>query len=124
MSDANRLPPMGWPWDALLEAARRMECAERAMMAAGTAGDLTARMGAELDRAAAVSDFHAVKDDIALQWLAGLREAIQRYPVATGAALADLPPAAPVAAALDELEDRVDAVEDAVVNLETNRVVW
>jgi hypothetical protein len=121
MSDVNRLPPLGWPWDQLLDAARRMERAERAALEAGTAGDLMGRLGAELDGAAAVSDFHAVKDDLALQWLAGFREAIDRYPHSCATLFGARPPAETVTAALDELEYRVDAVEDVVVELKLNR---
>lgn len=109
--DANRLPPLGWPWDALLDAGRRLERAEAAILAAGTAGDLRGRMAAELDRDDAVRDWNAVKDDLALQWLRGLHEALDRYPHAVAVALDALPAAPAVTAALDELEDRVDAAE-------------
>jgi hypothetical protein len=121
--DANRLPPLGWPWDALLDAARRLERADQAMLAAGTAGDAMARCAAELDRSQAIIDWNRIKDEQALVWLAGFRAALERYPASVAGLLGDLPPCRRLTEAIDELEDRVDAAEDVVVDLVRRRAV-
>lgn len=122
MDAANRLPPLGWPWDALQDAGRRLERADREMLVAGTAGDVTARCAAELDRERAILDFFAVREELALQWLSGFRWALERYPAHVADLLRELPPARAVTDAIGELEDRVDAAEDAVVKLEHGQV--
>jgi hypothetical protein len=123
MSD-NRLPPMGWPWDALADAVLRWAEADRRHHAAAVAGDVSARERAALDRDIALTDRAELRQEMARQWLAGLRAAVEVYGPATIAELlGGLPPAETVVEAIGELEDRVDAAEDAVVKLMLRRAV-
>lgn len=140
MADTARPPVLGWPWDQLLDAARRAEGARQRLQAAGVlAGTvdtekvrhpegersraLQEKLRAEFDLEGALADWRAVKAEMALQFLAGLRAAIEHEPTALRELLAQLPAAETVVEAIRELEDRVDAAEDAVVNLEQGRVV-
>lgn len=139
--DANRLPPLGWPWDALADAVLAAEDARKRLHAAQVvfgiacarvkAGEpaqaelsqaIDERNRAELDLETALVDHHTVRDEMSRQWLAGLRAVLDLEPTALAGLLGDLPVAPAVAEALGELEDRIDAAEDAVVNLEQGRV--
>lgn len=117
-----RLPPMGWPWDAMAEAVLRWDAARQRHHAAMIAGDVNAREETALEMCLAESDRWAIRQELANQFLAGFRAALDCEPTVLAGLLADLPPNALLTAAIDDLEDRVDAAEDAVVNLETNRV--
>jgi hypothetical protein len=61
---------------------------------------------------------------VANQFLLGLRLAIEQEPTALATLLGNLPPSPLLTGAVEDLEDRVDAVEDAVVELKTERVAW
>jgi hypothetical protein len=104
--------------DALL----RWDDARRRHQAAQVAGDADGRERAALDREIAESDLAAVRGEVARQWLAGFRLALELEPTAVAGLLGRLPAADTVVEALGELEARIDAAEDAVVDLETNRV--
>jgi hypothetical protein len=119
---AIRPPPLGWPWDALLDAGMRLERADAALLAAGTAGDVMGKLAAALDREKAIGDFFTVREEMARQWMAGLRAAVERYgPTAIAELLDGLPPAETVKEAIGELEDRVDAVENSIARSIANR---
>ncbi len=122
MPDANRLPPLGWPWDQMADALLRWDDADKRFNAAMIAADLDARERAALDREIAAADLYAIKREVANQFLLGFRLAMELEPTAVAGLLGDLPPGTITTNALDELEDRVDAVEDAVVNLEQGSV--
>jgi hypothetical protein len=121
------LPALGWPWDQLADATLRWAAARDRHHAATVAGDVNAREAAAADRWRAEQDRAAVRDDVARLWLAGFRAATELHPEAVAALfdrlVADVPPAAGVAVAIQELEDRVDVAEDAVVKLLTRRAV-
>lgn len=118
----NRPPPLGWPWDQLADAALRVDAADRAILVAGTAGDVMARSAAELARDEAAGDFRRVREELALQWLAGFRAALEFYPAAVAEVLGRMPPCERVTEALGELEDRVDEAEDFIVGILKRRV--
>lgn len=75
-----RPPAMGWPWDQIAEAALRFTEADQRVHAAAIAGDLNARMMAELDRESAQCDWHSVREEVARQWVFGLRAALDLNP--------------------------------------------
>jgi hypothetical protein len=122
MDASDRPPPMGWPWDQMADALLRWDDARRRHHAARVAGDVDARERAALDREVAENDLAAVRDEVARQWLAGFRLALELEPTAVAGLLGRLPAAETVVGVLGELEARIDAAEDAVVNLVTNRV--
>jgi hypothetical protein len=115
---AERLPPLGWPWDALADAVLRWADARDRHHAATVAGDVNAREDAAADRWRAEQDHARVRDEVARQWLAGMRAAIELYGPAFLSEWAELPPPAVFVSAVQDLEERVDAAEDAIVNLE------
>lgn len=75
-----RPPPMGWPWDQIAEAALRFTEADQLLQAASVRGDTNGKLAAELDREAAANDWHAVREEVARQWVFGLRAALELNP--------------------------------------------
>lgn len=119
-------PPLGWPWDQVRAALERWVGARLRHHAAVVRGDVNARESAQMEMWEAEQDRAGVRDRVAQEWLMGFRCAMELYPEAVAALLdelvKDVPPAAGVVEAITELEDRVDAAEDAVVELERDRV--
>lgn len=122
MSALNRPTPMGWPWDQLADAAIRFGETGQRIIAASLAGDVMARCAAELDRDTAAADFTAVREEMARQWLAGLRAVLATQPANLAELLRDVPPSEIVAQSLRELEDRTEAAEDRAAK--AGRETW
>lgn len=75
-----RPPTLGWPWDQIAEAALRFTEADQHLHAAQVRGDLNARLAAELDRETALRDWQSVREEVARQWVFGLRAALELNP--------------------------------------------
>jgi hypothetical protein len=71
---------MGWPWDQIADAALRFTEADQLLHAAQIAGDTSARLAAELDRETAAREWGAVREEVARQWVFGLRAALELNP--------------------------------------------
>jgi hypothetical protein len=115
-------PSLGWPWDGILDALLRWQDARGRVWAAQVAGDVNALRRAELDQEEAQSDWHAARAEVTRQWLLGLRLAIETEPTQLAVLLGQLPAADTVTEAIAGIEDRIDAAEDAIVNLESGAV--
>jgi hypothetical protein len=111
MSDTNRPPPMGYPWDQLQSAALRFADADKRLHAAQVAGDTPARLAAELDRETALRHWSDLREEVARQWLLGLRMVLATQPTNLAELLRDVPPSEVVVQSLRELEDRTEAAE-------------
>lgn len=75
-----RPPTSGWPWDQIAEAALRFTEADQLLQAASVAGDANGKLAAELDRETALRDWHTVREEVARQWVFGLRAALELNP--------------------------------------------
>jgi hypothetical protein len=75
-----RPPTLGWPWDQIADAALRFTEAEQHLQAAQVAGDVGAKAAAELDRETALRDWQGVREEVARQWVFGLRAALDLNP--------------------------------------------
>ena len=72
---------------------------------------IAARESAALDMERALLDHHAVRDEIARQWMLGLRCVLEMQPANLAELLRDVPPSEIVVQSLRELEDRTEAAE-------------
>lgn len=105
---------IGWPFAELIEHALRADDARVRALAAAVAGDVGARIRADLERDDALADHHRVREDIAALFFLGFRCALEL----NSAAVAQLLAAMPVPR---NVSDRLDQLEDAVLDLEAER---
>jgi hypothetical protein len=119
---------LGWPWDPLAEAVLRADAARKRAWAAQVEGDRAAQQLAEWDLTEALGDHRQIRQQLADQWLAGMRAALDLDPSAVAVLLDRFPVPDPVRTAIGEVEDavldaeeRLDKVEDAVLDLEADR---
>jgi hypothetical protein len=71
---------LGWPWDQIAEAALRFTEADQHLQAASVRGDVNGKAAAELDRETAIREWGDVREEVARQWVFGLRAALELHP--------------------------------------------
>ena len=103
-----------WPWCDIIRAALKADEANTRSLAAAVRGDVDARLQADFDRWDALGDVEKVKNEAADLLLACLRFAIEREPAGLAILLGNLP-------VPRNVSDRLDQLEDAVLDLETER---
>lgn len=100
-----------WPWCDLIRHALRADDAFQRSIAAGTRGDIDGRLRADFDRYDALGDHLKVKEEVASFFLTGLRFALELQPAGLALLLGNLP-------VPRNVDDRLDQLEDAVLDLE------